>query len=197
MGRILTNYKLQYNYCSAGHMKLYDLKDESGRIFAFQVDNFGRHRACRFVGKIPGVVVLRRQRHFQFLSEDESCEFELEGQRFVIYEPWGDNSRYWVGPEPPQWCPQVERVRNAFAAYKASELLLRGIFDALFALALLTYSVVSCLTGSFFRYHVLILILLGGVVFFTVYAVIDIRSYFAKNASGSAITSDPKKWRDN
>jgi hypothetical protein len=176
-------------------MKLYDLKDESGRIFAFEVANFGRHRACRFVGKIPGVVVLRRQRHFQFLSDEEFCEFELEGQRFVIWEPWGDNSRYWVGPKPPQWCPEVEQVRNAFAAYKASELLLRGIFCVLFALALLTYSVVRCLTGSFFRYDVLIS--LGGVVFFAVYAVLDIRSYFAKSAPGDALNSDPKKRREN
>jgi hypothetical protein len=108
------------DFCrSAALMKLYDIKDESGRIFAFEVANFGRHRACRFVGKIPGVAVLRRQRHFQFSSKDEFCEFELEGQRFVVEEPWGDNSRYWVGPKPPQWCPQIERVRNAFAAYKA------------------------------------------------------------------------------
>jgi hypothetical protein len=60
-------------------MKLYDIKDESGRIFAFEVANFGRHRACRFVGKIPGAAVLRRQRYFHFSSKDEFCEFELEG----------------------------------------------------------------------------------------------------------------------
>ena len=176
-------------------MKLYDLKDGSGRTFAFEVGNFGRHRACRFVGKIPGVIILRRQRHFQFSSEDEFCEFQLEGQRFVIWEPYGDNSRYWVGPKPPEWCPEVERVRDAFAAYKADELLLRGIFNALFALAILTYSVASCLTGSFLRYDVLISFGLG--VFFAVYAVLDLRSYFAKNAPCYVFNSDPKKRRDN
>jgi hypothetical protein len=174
-------------------MKVYDLKDESGRIFAFEVANFGRRRVCRFVGTVPGVVVLRRQRYFQFSSEDDFCEFELQGQKFVISEPWGDNSRYWVGPKPPEWCPEVERVRDAFAAYKADELLLRGIFNALFALAILTYSVVSCLTGSFLRFDVLISFGLG--VFFAVYAVLDLRSYFAKNASGSAFNSDAKKRR--
>jgi hypothetical protein len=100
-------------------MKIYDLKDETGRIFAFEVWNFGRHRACRFVSKIPGVKILKRQKHFQFFSHDKFCEFELKGLKFVLWEPWGDSSRYWVGPEPANWCPELAEVRKAFASYKA------------------------------------------------------------------------------
>ena len=99
-------------------MKIWDIKDKSGRIFAFEIANFGRYRACRFIGRIPGVKVLRRQRHFQIMSDDEFCEFEVEGQKFVIEEPFGDNSRFWVGPNPLNWCPQIDQVRSVFAAYK-------------------------------------------------------------------------------
>ncbi|GGA00902.1 hypothetical protein GCM10011408_22410 [Dyella caseinilytica] len=32
-----------------------------------------------------------------------------------MWEPFGDNSRYWIGPEPVHWCPQIDVVRHAFA----------------------------------------------------------------------------------
>jgi hypothetical protein len=76
-----------------------------------------------------------------------------------------------------------------------SERLLRGIFNALFALALLTYSVVSWLTGPFLRYDVLIS--LGFGVFFAFFAVVNTWRYFAKNGSRSAFNSNPEKPRDN
>jgi hypothetical protein len=43
-------------------MRTYDIRDEQGRLIAFEVADFGRHRACRFVRKIPGANVIRAQR---------------------------------------------------------------------------------------------------------------------------------------
>lgn len=66
------------------------------------------------------------------------------------------------------------------------ELLLRAVFNALLGPALLTYSVVSCLTGPFLRYDVLSS--LGFGVFFGVSAVVHMQRYcrrFTKNASSS------------
>jgi hypothetical protein len=76
------------------------------------------------------------------------------------------------------------------------ERLLRAVFNALFSLALLTYSVVSCLTGPFLRYDVLSS--MGFGVFFAVFAVVHIRRYrgfFAKKASNSAFNPDAQKRR--
>jgi hypothetical protein len=52
-------------------------------------------------------------------ENEEFCEFEVDGVPFVAWEPWGDNSRFWVGPkakegQTPQWSPTVDRVRAAF-----------------------------------------------------------------------------------
>ena len=106
----------------AKEMRTHDLKDGEGRVFAFEVDNcfLGRGGLCRLVARIPGCVVVRRPRRFRF-AEDEFCEFELDGVRFLAWEPFGDNSRYWVGPKsdgttPPKWYPQIDRVRAAFRA---------------------------------------------------------------------------------
>jgi hypothetical protein len=48
-------------------------------------------------------------------AADEFCRFYVEGQLFVIWEPWGDNSRFWIGPDPTAPCPQLGLVRDAFA----------------------------------------------------------------------------------
>jgi hypothetical protein len=51
-------------------------------------------------------------------GEDEFCEFEIKGQKFVALEPFGDNSRYWIGPKPSKWCEQVAIVRSTFVNHK-------------------------------------------------------------------------------
>ena len=105
-------------------MKTYGIKGDDGKEFAFEVNNFHLRRTglCRLVSRIPGCVVVRKPSWFRWSFEDkeEFCEFELDGIRFVAWEPFGDNSRYWVGPKspaghPPKWCPQVDQVREAFA----------------------------------------------------------------------------------
>ena len=34
--------------------------------------------------------------------DDDRISFIYGGELFVINEPWGDNSRYWVGPKNPE-----------------------------------------------------------------------------------------------
>lgn len=58
--------------------------------------------------------VLRGPARLSAFREEQFCEFEVEGQRFIVWEPFGDNSRYWVGPEPAVWCKEVDVVRAAF-----------------------------------------------------------------------------------
>ena len=99
-------------------MKLKEIRDEQSRIFAFEVPNFGRHRACKLVSTIPGAEVIKKQKPFQCRSEEAFCVFRLEGITFVVQEPFNDNSQYWVGPDPPAWCPQIEQVRQAFSKFK-------------------------------------------------------------------------------
>ena len=103
-------------------MKVYDLKDKNGRVFAFEVNNFllGRRGVGKVVRTIPGARITRAPRLFS--GDDEFCEFEVEGKVFVAWEPWGDNSRYWIGPRPPEWCEQVATVREAFVRYRPLRL---------------------------------------------------------------------------
>jgi hypothetical protein len=104
-------------------MKTHDLKDKEGRVFAFEVSNslLTRCGLCRLVSRIPGCRITKRPTPFMRWSSQEDerfCEFEVDGVPFVAREPWGDSSRFWIGPktadgQTPAWSPPVDRVREA------------------------------------------------------------------------------------
>ena len=96
-------------------MRVYDLRDKEGRVFAFEVNNFflWRQGVIRIVLSIPGARVVWRP-SLSWFSPDVFCRFELGGVTFEAWEPFGDNNRYWIGPEPTRWVPQLEKVREAF-----------------------------------------------------------------------------------
>ncbi len=108
-------------------MRVHDLKDSEGRVFAFEVSNaiIGRSGACAIIAGIPGVFGVRRRSKGD--RAEDRCFFHLQGQRFLVMEPFGDNPRYWVGPEPPAWCPQIELVRQAFLDARPWAVHLRAI----------------------------------------------------------------------
>lgn len=106
-------------------MKTYELLDESGRLCAFEVSvlETGRRGVRRIVESIPSAKLIRRPKLFSWFREDEFCEFEVDGEKFVAWEPYGDNSRYWIGPDPARWLPQTQRVRDSFDAVGVSRLI--------------------------------------------------------------------------
>jgi hypothetical protein len=96
-------------------VKVYDLQDHDGQTVGLEVSStLGRRRAARVAGGIPGVRILRWPRRWALTEPDDFCVFDLEGVRFVISEPFGDNSRFWIGPQPVSPVPQLARVRAAF-----------------------------------------------------------------------------------
>lgn len=100
-------------------MQTYDLHDSENRLLAFEIGNIriGRRGVCRVVQSIPGAELTRKPKFFSWLREAEFCEFTVDGALFAAEEPFGDNSRYWIGPKPPKSLPQTRKVRDAFASY--------------------------------------------------------------------------------
>jgi hypothetical protein len=108
-------------------METYELLDEDGRMFAFEVNNagLGRKGVCRIVETIPGAQITRRPKFLSWFREEVFCEFSVGGKTFVAWEPFGDNSRYWIGPEPTEWLTQTQSVRDAFESHKESRFFRR------------------------------------------------------------------------
>jgi hypothetical protein len=113
---------LGYEYKLASRMKIYGIPCSSDRFAAFEVANWriGRRGACAIVRRIPGVEVLKRPVFLSWFREEVFCQFRVGDHTFEIEEPFGDNSRYWVGPagigegKALEWVPEIELVRAAF-----------------------------------------------------------------------------------
>jgi hypothetical protein len=102
-------------------MRVSDLRNDAGLLTGFSVSRLllGRTGARRIVAAIPGCKVVRRQGRFKLSGRDDFCEFAIDGKTFLVIEPFGDNSRYWVVADPPEAeCPQLARVRDAFQRHR-------------------------------------------------------------------------------
>jgi hypothetical protein len=108
-------------------MKVHDLTDESGRVFAFEVSNtlIGRAGVRAIVDSIPGVTPVAIGGGLP--DREVVCSFEVGAQHFVVIEPFGDNSRFWIGPEPTRWCMQLEAVRQTFCRTPQWSLFLKRV----------------------------------------------------------------------
>ncbi len=97
-------------------MKTYDLPDRRGQVSAFEVSSaITRGGALGVVRRIPGVRLIPGPDGSAYHPGDVFGAFELGGVRFHLWEPFGDNSRFWIGPDPVRPVPELASVRDAFA----------------------------------------------------------------------------------
>ena len=101
-------------------MKTEELKNDSGIVTGFSVGStrLTRWGVPKIIGTIPGAQVIRKQRPFRLAGPDDFCEFIVGGKTFLVIEPFGDNSQFWVVAEPPEaQCPSLAKVRGVFENY--------------------------------------------------------------------------------
>lgn len=108
-------------------MRIYPLSTAEGVSQAFEVDNvlLTRGQACKIAESIPEAVIIKRSRLFR--DTDDFCEFKIGDDVFVIEEPFGDNSRYWVGPKDAKPSSSLGVVRGAFEAHRSWRMPVRNI----------------------------------------------------------------------
>lgn len=97
-------------------MVLHELRNAAGQVFAFEIDHVGRRKVLRIIRTIPGVQLIRTPAVLSSLREEDFCEFDIGGARFLASEPFGDNSRLWIGPkaEGNTAHPELEIVKETF-----------------------------------------------------------------------------------
>ena len=83
-------------------MKTYPLIDEKkgDRPFAFEIENayVGTGTIARLLAEVDGVTDVRARKLFRGSSEIH-VEFKYLNHDYIVWEPYGDNSRYWIGPK--------------------------------------------------------------------------------------------------
>jgi len=96
-------------------MKIYEGKDENGKLLYFEVPNtfLFRSSAIKVINSIPGVEILSKTKR-----NDVFCTFSLGNRIFEIMEPFGDNSRFHIGEKEAKESNELETIENYFSAYK-------------------------------------------------------------------------------
>ena len=104
-------------------MRTYPLRTKSGEIYAFEVDNtlLSAARIGRIVRESLGAQVTSGPNTF-FARTDVRLTFKLKEKSFQVWEPYGDNSRYWIGPDNAESdrLPEIDIIREAIEKARIS-----------------------------------------------------------------------------
>jgi hypothetical protein len=102
-------------------MKTYPLLDKlHGHMYAFEIENLyiGVGEIVRILGRIDGVSNVQARGMFSG-SSDVRAEFKYHDKDYVVIEPFGDNSRYWVGPlNSEDIKTDIHKVEDVFKQYR-------------------------------------------------------------------------------
>jgi hypothetical protein len=106
-------------------MRTYPHRRDDGTVAYFEISNaipwsLGFMR--RVLTSVQGATDFRRIRF-----SDDRYAFRYSGRECVVHEPFGDNSRYWVGPvekEPPI---DMAAVQDAFSRFTVLSIFGPGL----------------------------------------------------------------------
>lgn len=92
------------------------LFDSEGNLIAFEIDNtfVTPRRVIKVIDSIDEAEIVLKRRALPFRRVGTFCEFLLDGTKFLAEEPFGDNSRYWIGPENDDESRNIEKLYTAF-----------------------------------------------------------------------------------
>jgi hypothetical protein len=114
-------------------MKTYPIRDDAGRPFAVEVDIalFGLRNLARVIATVEDVSEVSVCKPFS-RSGDVRATFRYQGKEFAVVEPFGDNSRYWIGPAGQTRHQDISPIEAQLAAFQPS--VLRRVIGSLITL---------------------------------------------------------------
>ncbi len=98
-------------------MKTYPIRRPDGSLHAFEIGNTFMSMGAikRVLRSVDGVSSLNRQ-----FRSDDRLTFVFDGAPWVVHEPWGDSSRYWIGPaDAANHSCEVGPIHDVFVGYKS------------------------------------------------------------------------------
>lgn len=110
---------------------------QDGHPKAFEVENVyvSPSTVAQILERTEGVTDVEQRRLFAGESEVH-VKFKYQGYTCIVWEPYGDNSRYWIGPESTAaFEGNMDQVEAAFRKYQPP--LLRSIIGDLLSLRFL------------------------------------------------------------
>lgn len=113
-------------------MRTYRFPSDKSILFAFEIENayIRPGKIAKLLASVNGVRNVRTGRNLS--SSESRVEFEFLGNEFIVWEPFGDSSRYWIGPKQEQQTSDISVLEKVFKDYKPP--LLVKIFGDLITL---------------------------------------------------------------
>ena len=102
-------------------MKTYPL-NKNGATTAFEIENtlISRRGIARLLRNVPGVSNVKLGGHFGS-ANDVRVSFNYRGAEYEVEEPYGDNSRYLIGPkDPSSETSSIEDIEAAFRRFRTA-----------------------------------------------------------------------------
>jgi hypothetical protein len=117
-GKDLYLYVFSYQLTA---MKTYPIARPDGSLCGFEITSnwLTLRPLLRLLRSVTDVTDVRRK-----WFSDTPVTFKYQGNLAVVYEPWGDSSRYWIGLQDPDGSPQIDisPIRDAFLHYDGFRL---------------------------------------------------------------------------
>jgi len=98
-------------------MRTYPLNNDLQQLHAFEISNTftSRNAVTKIIEKIPNATITKRPKFLSWFRDgDVFCIFNINNKVFTIEEPFGDNSRYLIGANPPDHCSEIAIIEEAF-----------------------------------------------------------------------------------
>ena len=105
-------------------MKVYKMIRESEQLFAFEIDNIyiRPRKIAKLLDAVDGVSNISLRKPF-CTSSDIHLEFKYCGKDFIVWEPYGDSSRYWIGPKQDGCAIDISILVKVFEEYKLPRMV--------------------------------------------------------------------------
>jgi len=108
-------------------MRTFPVAGDDGVHRAFEIEHvyISRGALMRLLAGIEGVSCVRRPRR-EDRGAGARVEFKHRDIEFQVWEPYGDSSRYWIGPKENLILrdpSQLREVEEAFRRYRPPRLL--------------------------------------------------------------------------
>ena len=100
-------------------MKTYALALENGTNYAFELENIyiRPKKIAALLAEVDDVTNIILRKPFSS-SSDTHVEFKYHDKDFMVWEPYGDSSRYWIGPVNESDEMDVSPLENCFKQYR-------------------------------------------------------------------------------
>jgi hypothetical protein len=93
---------------------------DCGRKFAFEIERayIAPAAVARILSDVAHVTDIERRKMFSAIA-DVILSFNYKGQAYIVWKPYGDSSRYWVGPGPEtERDVDITPIETVFRCYR-------------------------------------------------------------------------------